>query len=76
MSNRGRINGRDFVPSRKHSREHFSTDSTARKPNRLRYARGSDIVKITPCPRNTVKALGTSTRQETTWGHLTTSAQF
>ena len=36
MSNRGRINGRDFVPSRKHSREHFSTDSTARKRNGLR----------------------------------------
>ena len=29
------INGRDFVPSRKHCQEHFSTDSTARKPNRL-----------------------------------------
>ena len=28
----GTINGRDFVPSRKHSQEHFSTDSTARKP--------------------------------------------
>ena len=27
------INGRDFVPSRKHSQEHFSTDSTARKTN-------------------------------------------
>ncbi|MBC7760756.1 MAG: hypothetical protein H7201_02955 [Candidatus Saccharibacteria bacterium] len=27
------INGRDFVPSRKRSQEHFSTDSTARKPN-------------------------------------------
>ena len=27
------INGRDFVPSRKHSQEHFSTDSTARKRN-------------------------------------------
>ena len=26
-------NGRDFMPSRKHSQEHFSTDSSARKPN-------------------------------------------
>jgi len=27
----GTFNGRDFVPSRKHSQEHFSTDSTAPK---------------------------------------------
>ena len=28
------INGRDFVPSRKHSQEHFPPGSPARKPNR------------------------------------------
>ena len=32
------INGRDFVPSRKHSQEHFSTDSPARKRNLQRDA--------------------------------------
>jgi hypothetical protein len=30
---RGTTTGHDFMPSRKHSQEHFSTDSTARKPN-------------------------------------------
>ena len=29
----GTINGRDFVPSRKHSQEHFLADSTARMRN-------------------------------------------
>ena len=32
----GTTNERDFVPSRKHRQEHFSTDSTARKRNRQR----------------------------------------
>ena len=48
-------NGLDFVPSRKHSQEHYSTDSTARKPNPLRTRpywpeasarRGSDAMTI------------------------------
>ena len=29
----GTLDGRDFVPSRKHSQEHFSTDSIVRKTN-------------------------------------------
>ena len=33
----GTANGRDFVPSRKHSQEHFLADSTARKRNAQRY---------------------------------------
>ena len=42
MPARRTINGRDFVPSRKHSQGYFSTDAAARKRNAHRYAYAGD----------------------------------
>ena len=39
----GTINGRDFVPARKHSQAYFSTNSTARKWNRARAVEGGAL---------------------------------
>ena len=59
----GTTTGRDFVPSRKHSQAHFSTDSTARKGNHhcsmrdtapMKSASSVWIVQYDESPDNTI----------------------
>ena len=49
---RGTINGRDFVPSRKHPQEHFLADSTARKRNVERDKSRVNQIDISPLRRS------------------------
>ena len=57
----GTTTERDFIPSRKHSQEHLSTDSTARKRN------GDRDRSRTDCP---------SSLTSFHWGRLTSSCRF